>query len=147
MKTLLICVDFSDVTDALIEQAGKLASLFDQEIVVLHVGEPDPSFVGFEAGPDAVRSQMATVYREQSRELDELAHRLSQLPASPKVTPLLIQGPTAEKILEHAARLDADMILMGTHGHGRLYHLLVGGVSESVLKSARRPVLLVRSEA
>ena len=55
----------------------------------------------------------------------------------------LVQGPSAETILSHADSLGASLIIMGTHGHGKLYHLILGSVSNSVLKHAKVPVLLV----
>jgi nucleotide-binding universal stress UspA family protein len=52
-------------------------------------------------------------------------------------------GDVAEEILHRAEALNADLIVMGTHGHGAMYKLLVGSVTEGVLKRSKRPVLLV----
>jgi nucleotide-binding universal stress UspA family protein len=52
-------------------------------------------------------------------------------------------GAVAEEILNQADVLDADLIVMGTHGHGAMYTLLVGSATKGVLKHSRRPVLLV----
>jgi nucleotide-binding universal stress UspA family protein len=52
-------------------------------------------------------------------------------------------GTVAEEILLQADGLGADLIVMGTHGHGAMYNLLVGGVTKGVLKHSARPVLLV----
>jgi nucleotide-binding universal stress UspA family protein len=49
----------------------------------------------------------------------------------------------AEEILNQADELNADLIVMGTHGHGAMYNLLVGSVTKGVLKRSTRPVLLV----
>ena len=49
----------------------------------------------------------------------------------------------AEEILLQEDSLNADLIVMGTHGHGAMYNLLVGGVTKGVLKHSTRPVLLV----
>ena len=51
-------------------------------------------------------------------------------------------GAVAEEILNQADVLKADLILMGTHGHGAMYNLLVGSATKGVLKHSRRPVLL-----
>ena len=53
------------------------------------------------------------------------------------------QGPTIETIIEEAGRLKVDMIVVGSHGHGAMYQLLVGSVSEGVLHRATCPVLVV----
>jgi nucleotide-binding universal stress UspA family protein len=52
-------------------------------------------------------------------------------------------GMVAEEILFQADSLNADLIVMGTHGHGAMYNLLVGGMTKGVLKHSARPVLLV----
>ena len=51
-----------------------------------------------------------------------------------------------EEILECAKAVKADAIVMGRHGHGAMYNLLVGSVTEGVLKRATCPVVLVPSE-
>ncbi|HTD83926.1 MAG TPA: universal stress protein, partial [Gemmatimonadaceae bacterium] len=52
-------------------------------------------------------------------------------------------GTVAEEILSQADALNADLIVMGTHGHGAMYNLLVGSVTKGVIKHSVRPVLLV----
>jgi nucleotide-binding universal stress UspA family protein len=52
-------------------------------------------------------------------------------------------GAVAEEILSQADELDADLIVMGTHGHGAMYNLLVGSTTEGVLKHSSCPVLLM----
>ena len=52
-------------------------------------------------------------------------------------------GAVAEEILNQADALNANLIVMGTHGHGAMYNLLVGSATKGVLKHSRRPVLLV----
>jgi nucleotide-binding universal stress UspA family protein len=52
-------------------------------------------------------------------------------------------GIVAEEILNQANELNADLIVMGTHGHGAMYNLLVGSATKGVLKHSSPPVLLV----
>ena len=52
-----------------------------------------------------------------------------------------------EEILKTAREISADLIVMGSHGHGSVYCLLVGSVTEGVLKAGERPVLLVPAPA
>ena len=53
------------------------------------------------------------------------------------------EGTVVEEILKTAREISANLIVMGTHGHGSVYNLLVGSVTEGILKAAERPVLLV----
>jgi nucleotide-binding universal stress UspA family protein len=60
-----------------------------------------------------------------------------------RATPVLLQGPVVEIICETAQAIGADMIVLGSHGHTALYELLVGSVSEGVIRHARLPVTVV----
>ena len=55
----------------------------------------------------------------------------------------VVEGQLIDSILKEAGRVDAGMIIMGSHGHGAFYELLVGSVTEGVLRRSDRPVLVV----
>jgi len=59
------------------------------------------------------------------------------------VTALLVRGPTAETIINESKKLEADMIIVGSHGRGAMHRLLVGSISEGVLRHAEKPVLVI----
>lgn len=138
--SILVAVDFSPVTERQIAAVERLASP-GRRIYVLHVAEPDPDFVGFEGGPDEVRDQIASEFREEHRKVESLARALEGKGFD--ATGLLVQGPTARTILTQAGRLGADVIVVGSHGHGALFDLLAGSVSAAVIRKADRPVLVV----
>ena len=56
------------------------------------------------------------------------------------------RGNPVGKIVAEVDRLAPDLVLMGSHGHGRLYEMLVGSVTNAVVRKVRRPVLLVPSQ-
>lgn len=138
---VLVAVDLSPASTRVIAAAAKVASLTRSKVFVLHCAEPDPAFVGYEAGPDVVRDQVAAEYREEHRALEALA---SELEASGiDAAPLLVRGPVVETTLHQAERLDAELIIVGSHGHGAVYDLLVGSHSAGILKRSGVPVLVV----
>jgi len=141
MKTLLVPVDFSDASAAVLAAAGKLARAFSARVVLLHVAPPDPAFIGYEPGPQTVRDSVARELAAEHRSLQALEKELADTGVS--VTALVIQGYPAEKIVAEAAKLSADLIVMGSHGRGMLKHLLVGSVTEGVLRHAACPVMVV----
>ena len=141
MKTILVPVDFSDTTAPVLAEAQVLAKALGGELVLLKVAEPEPDFVGFEPGPQTVRVAVAHDYRAEHVKLDELK---AQAAASGlAVTALHVQGSIVEKILDLAAERSAGMIVMGSHGHGAFYELLVGIITQGVLKGAKCPVVVV----
>jgi len=138
--SVLVSIDFSAVTDAQLEIVDRLASP-GREIHLLHVTEPDPSFVGLEAGPEEVQQQVASELQRAHDELDALADRLRA--NGHAVRTLLVPGPTVQTILEQAEKLDAELIVMGSHGRGKLFDLVVGSVSAGVIRKSPVPVLVV----
>ncbi len=141
MSTLLVCVDFSNVTSALIEAAERQSRALGADVVLLHVAPQEPDFVGFEVGPEPVRHIVAQRLREEHRQVQQLADALRA--RGIEAQGLLVMGSVVDKTLEQARRLHAEMILMGSHGHSAIYDLLVGSATESVLRHADRPVLVV----
>ena len=138
---ILVAIDLSPASARVIQVAERIAGPMSAEVWVLHVAEADPSFVGYDAGPDVVRDQVAREFREEHRGVQEHADTLRQ--AGLKATALLIQGPIVETTLTEAKRLNADLLIVGSHGFGALYDLVVGSSSRGILKNTEIPVLVV----
>lgn len=138
--SLLVALDFSAVAEDQLEIVSRLARP-NREIYLLHVAEPDPSFVGYEAGPDEVRHDVAVEFKREHDELHTMADRLRE--QGHEVTALMIQGPTIQTILEQADKLEAEVIVVGSHGRGKLFDLVVGSVSAGVIRKSPVPVLVV----
>ena len=144
MKEILVPLDFSDVTVEVIELASLLARSLQAKLWLIHVGRPEPDFVGYEAGPQTVRDQMASELRDEHRRAQQLAEKLRR--SELDVTALCPQGATVKTILREAEKLDVDLILMGSHRHGAVYRALFGSVSKGVLHKATCPVVIVPAE-
>lgn len=136
----LVPLDFSAATPPTVAAIEKLAAKEDK-ITLLHAAEPNPAFVGYEAGPDVVREQIANEYKREHKEIQNYAKALRKKGFDAKA--LLVRGKTVKTILETAAKEKADMIVMGSHGHSAAYQILVGSISEGVLHKSKIPVLFV----
>jgi len=142
---ILAAIDLSSASDKVVEAARQHASLAQAALYVVHVAEPDPTFVGYEAGPQVVRDQVAHRFRDEHESLQKLADQLRE--KGIHTTALVVQGPTSQTILREAEKLQADLIVVGSHGHGALYQVLVGSVSEGIIRGAKCPVLVVPSRS
>jgi nucleotide-binding universal stress UspA family protein len=148
---LLVGIDLSDCTDQVVKVAERFATVLSARLWLLHVVQPEsgemyvaayePDSAGLAMDPQALRDALARRFRKEHRQTQEIAGRLRD--AGLETTALLMQGATVETILREASRLEVDMIVVGSHGQGALYHLLVGSVSEGVLRKSTCPVLVV----
>lgn len=149
----MVAIDLSDVTSFMLETASQLASELGARLYLVHVAKVPHTYIFHGGGADfgfdpaytiLSRDEIAQQLREEHRELQEYSARLEG--EGIQVAALLLPGDAVGKILEEAHKLNVDLIIMGSHGHGAIYELLVGSVTEGVLRKARCPVLVVPSE-
>ena len=138
---LLVCVDLSESTEIIVTKVEELAKSLSARVWLLHNAEPDPDFVEFKADPLGARESLAEKFHIEHRQIQALADRLRE--AGIDTTALLVHDKTVDAILKEASDLDVDMIVVGSHGRGAMYQLLVGSISEGVLHKSRLPVLVV----
>ncbi len=145
MKTLLVPVDFSESTNLLVEKAAAIAGEFGARVVLLHVTEPMATYVPVGASMDVLTPTPpptevldVSVFQERINAL-AAGLRAGGLQADGKV----ISGLAVDDILDQAAVEKADYIVLGSHGHGALFHLFSGSVVTGVLKRANCPIIVV----
>jgi universal stress protein A len=139
LKRILVPVDFSDCSKKALAYALPFAKQFGAEVVITHIVQPYiPVPEMSNVDTTAVLAQM----RETgTMELEKL--RLS-ITEDVKLTTLLRVGNPAHEIVKAAAEVDADLILLSTHGRTGLGRMFFGSVAEHVTRYARCPVLTVR---
>jgi nucleotide-binding universal stress UspA family protein len=144
MKAILVPVDFSDVTLKVVKVAAHLAKPFQSKIILMHVSELPPQMLTLGAGPDVVPVPAPDDEHVPFDAEDRLA-RLQELVTSVGLESVSIElkGPPLDHILVQAETSKVDLIVIGSHSRGPLYHLFVGGVTDGILKRARCPVLVV----
>lgn len=136
----VVAIDFSAVSKQQLEVVRRLTDA-DRHIYLIHAAEPDPDFVGFDTGPDVVRHQIAEEFHREHEEIQAMSQRLRD--DGYQATAYLVQGPTVDTILKQAEKLEADLIVVGSHGHGAVFDMLVGSISSEVIRRSRIPVLVV----
>jgi nucleotide-binding universal stress UspA family protein len=141
---ILCPIDFSDPSAHALEQAPRLARWFGARLTVLHVR---PTVTPHPDMPPAGSMAPWLV-----TELEQLRQRVAAAGAEATtagldVEPLATAGEPVHEILRCAAAVAADLIVMGTHGLSGFQHLVLGSVTEKVLRRARCPVLTVPPRA
>lgn len=141
IRRILCPVDFSDASQHALDHAVMIAGWYRARITALHVRHPaflvEPPILATDMG----RSTAATLDEAESRLHQWLAPvRAAGVPCDVMAT----DGNTpAARIVELAERLEVDLIVLGTHGRSGFERLLLGSVTERVVRTARCPVVTV----
>ncbi len=144
IRRILCPTDFSPTARHAIDYAVDLASSYAAEVVLLHV-IPDMTYPMRSFGTvTAFPNLREEIHARAKQELAELA---GQLDKHVKVRTELRDGASHLAILECAKETAADLIVIGTHGHSGIMHMLLGSTAEKVVRAATCPVMTVRHPA
>jgi nucleotide-binding universal stress UspA family protein len=144
-QRILIPLDGSALSEEILERALGLGTLMQAEYTLLRVVEPF-TFPGY--SPIAQMQDLATQATQEAcvsaqTYLDEVARRLRAAGAEVQIHTRVAELPAAA-ILDEARQHRADLIAMATHGRAGLARLLLGSVTDKVLRGTETPVLLYR---
>lgn len=144
LRSIVVPIDFSPLSQAAAARAVTLARLDGASIHLVHaVGLP---LVAAPYGVTVPTSVWEDVRRAAQQKLDETRARIEASGVS-AVSAEIPDATDAVQAIEAAvADHDADLIVMGTHGHGGLKHAFLGSVAERTLRTIDRPVLAVKED-
>ena len=145
MKTIVVATDGSASALEAVEYGLELASDQDAEPIFVHVAPATEVLpvTGFGmGGPVSVPHELD----EHDRQALDAALEIAASKGLEGKAELL-RGNAADAIVAYADSVDADLIVVGSRGHGAIAGALLGSVSRRVLHEARRPVLIVRATA
>lgn len=144
MKTLLVAVDLSDASTVVMHTASSFARQLGARLEIIHVVEPMVTTVPIGAAMDVIEvAPPSTTHEDLEFQTRELNRRVGPMLSGVEFSASAVIGMAADEIVERAASAGADFIVMGSHGHGAIYHLFAGSVVTGVLKRAQTPVLVV----
>lgn len=139
---VLVAVDGSPFSQAVIEHLGKLLPAQGQEVLVVTVFPAVTYYQGFDRALLDVERVMTQV-KEEAVEVARFAcERLTAQGFS--ATPTVVAGDAAAMILSTAETEAVDLIVVGSHGRSGLQRFLMGSVSERVMRHAPCSTLVVR---
>jgi nucleotide-binding universal stress UspA family protein len=143
MESILIAVDGSPSSQEAVDFGLELAA--DQHATTTFVLVVPAVDVLPAGGFGVTASAPHEVTPEDSEPLDAAREQAEQ--AGVRVHTRLLRGDPVDEIVAFADTIDADLIVVGSRGHGAIASALLGSVSRGVLREARRPVLVVRGIA
>ena len=144
MKTIVAAVDFSNATTGVLEAAVKITRAFGSSLHLLHVLEPEPSYTAYGFTPDEFPA--IHLFQEEARK--RATARLQEVLAKvaddvPGATVHLAEGSPLHALLDYTHKVSADLVILGSHGHGAVAALLLGSVAEGMVRKAVVPTLVI----
>ena len=144
---ILLATDSSEEAELALSTAIDLANTTNSQLHVVTVGpwNPDPSYASHEASlrwetyeqaSEAIRKEAQEILDNQVRKIEEGGGTVQEAH--------LRRGRKDEEIVRVAEEIGAGLIVMGSRGLGGMRRALMGSVSDSVLRHAHCPVLVVR---
>ncbi len=142
IKKILVPVDFSDFSANALKYANLFSEKINASLSVIFVIEPIVFPADFSMGQISLPSVDLDATKRSKTELNEFVTKI--IPENKKVELIIKTGKPFVEINETASEIDADLIIIATHGHTGVEHLLFGGTAEKVVRKAPCPVLSLR---
>src|SRR3954470_17340496 len=140
IQKILVPVDFSECSKKAVRYARALSKEHRAAITLLYVIPPPAYPVGEFGGLEY--GNLVADMRDGGEQ--QLARMAAAIQDETPVQTELRSGSPASEIVATAAELGSDIIVISTHGHTGLKHVLLGSVAEHVIRRAPCPVLVVR---
>lgn len=145
-RNLLVPIDFSEHSKKTVEYATQLAFFTGASIKILHVSQtpenPAALYEGIYVDSDLLQSSLENARREANQKLSQVTEQIHAKGVDAQ--PILRAGNPYEEIVRVANEMGADLIVIGSHGHGGLGRLLLGSTAERVLQNSPCAVLVVK---
>jgi nucleotide-binding universal stress UspA family protein len=144
LKRILVPIDFSEHSKNALRYAITFAKQFQAELLLVYVVEPTVFPADFSFGQVSIPSFEKELRERGKKELDQLAATCAEgkVPAKTVVK----TGKPFLEIINIAKKEEVDLIIIATHGHTSVEHILFGSTAEKVVRKAPCPVLSLRPE-
>ncbi len=140
LKKILCPIDHSDCSKEALKYAVSFAMKDEAKLYLLHIID----IRSFSEGLDAMSKQIPdeeTLEQLRTKLLDCIPEEIRD---EMDVEAIVIQGIPFAEIISTAREKEIDMIVIGSHGRTGIAHMMLGSVSEKVVRKAPCPVLIVR---
>ena len=144
MRKILVPVDFSNQSEYAAKLAARIAKKSDSEIHLLHMVELPTGIVDMGAGSNfSIPESM--MYLRKVR--DKLFHYKKEFfPKNENIKHAIRFQNPYEGIKEYGDKIDANLIVMGSKGHSEFEEILIGSNTEKVVRTSKRPVMVVKKD-
>lgn len=143
ISRIVVPIDFSEYSKKAFRYAIDFAQTFSAEMILVYVVEPIIYPADFSFGQVALPSMEREI---QDRGLEQLQALIQkEVPAGINARSTIRTGKPFVEIIQVAKEEKADLIVIATHGHSGIEHVLFGSTAEKVVRKSPCPVLSIRS--
>jgi nucleotide-binding universal stress UspA family protein len=142
IQRILCPIDFSEYSRHAVDHAVALARQYESTITALHVF-PTMPVMAYAPGMPGVDPIVLTPVLQDQLLVDLKGFIETESAPGVPMKPLIREGDPVSEILSQATDMKADLLVMGTHGRSGFERLLLGSVTEKILRKASCPVLTV----
>jgi nucleotide-binding universal stress UspA family protein len=143
-KRILVAIDFSESAETALDYAVGLAKELHANVIVMHAYELP--IYGFPSGALVASAEMASRIMTGAQEGLDAACK-ARASSGVEISQVLRQGVAWEEVHSVADEMNADLIVIGTHGRQGLSRALLGSVAEKIIRTSTRPVLTLHQPA
>lgn len=136
---LLCCIDFSEITMAVLKESVKLSKALNAKISLLHVRTTSTSISSHTSQATAARIADEMVEENNKFEKAEEYFRDSNIDFTSKI----VEGSVDKAIINEAKEIGADYIIMGSIENNALHHMVTGSIPAKVMRNSGVPLILV----
>ena len=141
IKKIICALDLSQHSALVADYAVTMAKAFGAEVTVVYAAPALTQYVGFHVPPSSIENFVGEIVAGAEKTMqDFVEEHFKDVKAVGKV----VNGYAAEEILNMVESINADLIIMGTHGRKGIDRILFGSVAEKIVKSSQVPVMTVR---
>ncbi len=143
IKKILVPTDGSETSLESLKYVSSFAGKFEISVYLLAVISPHHSIYDVYAQHITLAHREAEIAKLVEENIAKTAKKAKEMGLT-DIKVITNVGEPYKKIIELAEEEKIDLIVIGTHGHKRLTHFLLGSVTEKVIRTAPCPVLVVR---
>jgi nucleotide-binding universal stress UspA family protein len=147
LTKIVVGTDFSAEAESAVGHAMGIARQTGAELILVHAINPSITAYNFAypvARPELYETQVESILQAARKELDETQERYRG--QGVEITPTFVDQPPADALRSAAEETEAELVVVGSHGRGRVAGLLMGSVSHQMAKKAKCDVLIARGE-
>ena len=140
IRNIIVPTDFSKLSFTAFDYAKDIAVRWGAKIHLVYVLEKQPPFLAMRSLDVNEDQVMKSMEEQAQKQLEESVKYFGDVKV--ELTTVLRKGVDYEELVQYSKQINADLIVLATHGRTGFLHTLIGSVAEKVIRHAKCPVLV-----